>query len=617
MSDKERDEELSRRERELDDFWELGELVRSLADAMGRRTPTPRRETPEGVEIELTARQTPPAGQGAGSRPVQDAPLSPRPTPAGRGDAAADQLGKPHYVPPHKAEPERTPAFSYEADGLLIHRVEVYEWRSDYRYFNQFIQDAADYAARTPPDTKPKRESFFSYFPQYAQLNRRQAMWYLWWREQVRNGSFPDTDYAYILLYIFELINLPPSDRTAAQTTARRLAEVWMTYRRRAPQLDHYMCEWLCDFCLIHGLPVPGDILAPALDDIVKISSLKEFYLSAAIIGGEQDTAGARILLRHCCQYDYHKSKFAGGEHAALFDRIIPGAVAHAMPLLLGRAGQPPLVTMQDSTVTRDAYTGALCAYQNKRRITVSYTSFSRSHDLRFLIGDMVKHIENRLRKYIGVRSRLSTMALPTAVRDALDAYLDPLLPEAMATPPPKKQSPRAAWESLYDLPSKPVSSEDAARIEADSWETTRILTEAFGGKDGAEELPPVEVDAESAPPPPDATAVSDGESPSEPQNAEEETSGGMAAELVAFLRLALAGDAVGQRELAGRSHTLPDALADRINEWAVGSEIGDVILEDTGEGYAVIEDYVTDVENILLSADTRQNSDRKGYAYE
>lgn len=90
-----------------------------------------------------------------------------------------------------------------------------------------------------------------------------------------------------------------------------------------------------------------------------------------------------------------------------------------------------------------------------------------------------------------------------------------------------------------------------------------------------------------------------------------------MAAELVAFLRLALAGDAVGQRELAGRSHTLPDALADRINEWAVGSEIGDVILEDTGEGYAVIEDYVTDVENILLSADTRQNSDRKGYAYE
>lgn len=587
MSDTERDEELSRRERELDDFWELGELVRSLAVGMGRPTPSPRCKTPEGVEIELP-RQTPSAGQGAESQPVQDAPLSPRPTSAGRADAAADQLGKPHYVPPHKAEPERIPALSYEADGLLIHRVEVYEWRSDYRYFNQFIRDAAAYAARTSPDTKPMRASFFSYFPQYAQLNRRQEAWYLWWREQVRNGNFPDTDYAYILLYIFELINLPPPNREAAQTTARRLAAVWMAYRRRAPQLDHYMCEWLCDFCLIHALPVPGDILAPALDDIVKISNLKEFYLSAAITGGERDTAGARILLRHCCQYDYHKSKFAGGEHAALFDRIIPGAVAHAMPLLLGRAGQPPLITMQDSTVTRDAYTGALCAYQNKRRITVSYTSFSRSHDLRFLIGDMVKHIENRLRRYIGVRSRLSTMALPTAVRDALDAYLDPLLPEATATPPPKKQAPRAAWESLYDLPSKPVSSEDAARIEAASWETTRILTEAFGDEMPETAPPPIETTS-SVPDPP----VSAGGSELDP-------------ELTAFLRLALVGDAAGQRELAGRLHTLPDALADRINEWAVGSEIGDVILEDTGEGYAVIEDYVADVKALLSHADPK-----------
>lgn len=587
MSDTERDEELSRRERDLDDFWELGELVRSLAEGMGRPMPPPRRKTPEGVEIELP-RQTPPSGQGAGSRPVQDAPLSPRPTPTDRADAAADQLGKPHYVPPHKAEPERTPALSYEADGLLIHRVEVYEWRSDYRYFNQFIRDAAAYAARTSPDTKPMRASFFSYFPQYAQLNRRQEAWYLWWREQVRNGNFPDTDYAYILLYIFELINLPPSDREAAQTTARRLAAVWMAYRKHAPQLDHYMCEWLCDFCLIHALPVPGDILTPALDDIVKISNLKEFYLSAAITGGERDTAGARILLRHCCQYDYHKSKFAGGEHAALFDRVIPGAVAHAMPLLLGRAGQPPLITMQDSTVTRDAYTGALCAYQNKRRITVSYTSFSRSHDLRFLIGDMVKHIENRLRKYIGVRSRLSTMALPTAVRDALNAYLDPLLPEATATPPPKKQAPRAAWESLYDLPPKPVSSEDAARIEAASWETTRILTEAFGDEMPETAPPPIE----ATPPVPDPP-VSMGRPELDP-------------ELTAFLRLALVGDAIGQRELAGRLHTLPDALADRINEWAVGSEIGDVILEDTGEGYAVIEDYVADVKALLSHTDPK-----------
>lgn len=557
------------RERELADFWDIASLLPPRPRRAARPT---RNETPSGVEIQLPEPVARRGGEPDAPR-VQDAPLSPRPTGT---DAAADQLGRAHYVPPHTPEEQQTaetPELSYAPANSLIHRVEVYAWNSDYRYFDRFIRDAEDFAARPAPQERPNKAPFFSFFPQYAQMNRAHTAWYLWWREQVREGQYPDTDYAYILLYLFELINLPVQEDAAGET-ARQMARVWMAYRKRAPKLDHYMCEWLCDYCLIHRQPVPGDLVAPALEDILQLSRMKEFYLSATVTGGEQDTAGARILLTHCCQYDYHKSKFAGGEHAALFDRIIPGAVAHAMPLLLGQEGQPPLITLQDSIVTRDAYTGALCAYQNKRRITVAYTSFSRSHDLRFLVGDMVKHIENRLRKYIGVRSRLSVMSLPTAVRDALDAYLDPLLPEATATPPPKKQAPRPAWESLYDLPAKMVSAEEAARIEAASWETTRILTEAFGGADEQDEAPP------AAPEPVPEAPPETGESVE------------LAPELVEFLRLALADDTAGQRELAGRLHTLPDALADRLNEWAVEGELGDVILEDTGAGYAVIEDY-------------------------
>ena len=455
------------------------------------------------------------AGTADISAPVRDVPLPPHP--ADGADAGGSLLGRTHYVPPHTAGEEKngTPELSYDADGVLLHRVEVYVWRSDYRYFDQFVQDAAAYAARPAPAEQPAREPFFSFFPQYVQMGRRQETWYLWWREQVRHGVFPDTDYAYILLYVFELINqpLPPvaEDRGEAGTVCRTLASVWMAYRHRYPQLDHYMCEWLCDFCLIHRLGVPADILSPALDDIVQISRMKEFYLSAAV-GGKgtdaPDLAGARILLRHCCQYDYRKSKFAGGENAALFDRIIPGAVAAVLPLLLRRDGKPPLITMQDSTVTRDAYTGALCAYRNKRRLVVSYTSFSRSHELRFLIGDMVKHTENRLRRYIGVRSRLSVMTLPVCVREALDAYLDPLLPAPVAAPKPKAEPPRPAYEALYDLPVKPVSQEDAARIEQASWETTRILTEAFGtAEETAEDAPDVQ-ESDAAPPAVDECAT-------------------------------------------------------------------------------------------------------------
>ena len=607
MSDNDKyPENQSARDRELDDFWDISRL---LPDKPRRQTSALRRAVPPtGVEIELpTLSGGPISVDRAASERTEDgsvtreARLSPPPVPS--ADPVTDpvageaQLGMTHYVPPHTAvdEVQGEPELSYVADGVLLHRVDVYFWKSGYRYFDQFVQDAAAYARRAAPVEQPASVSYFSFFPQYAQMNRRQAAWYLWWREQVRHGIYRETDYAYILLYIFELINqpLPPAeqDRGEAQAVGQSLARLWMAYRRRYLQLDHYMCEWLCDFCLIHRLSAPTDVLAPALDEIVNMSSMKEFYLSAAVgQGGEDpDLTGARILLRYGCQYDYRKSKFAGGEQAALFDRIIPGAVAEVLPLLMGHDGKPPLITMQDCTVVRDAYTGALCAYSNKRRVAVSYTSFSRSHDLRFLMGDMVRHIENRLRKYIGVRSRLSVVSLPPPIREALDAYLDPLLPTPVTPKKPKREPPRPAYEALYDLPAKPVSLEDAAKIEQTSWETTRILTEAFG-----EENIPV------SPAPVTEAAAPLGGTVTDTSRADSSHPFADAPELTDFLRLAYAGDGGGQHELASRLHTLPDALADRINEWAVGSDIGDVILEEMDGVYAVVDDYREAVSGLL-----------------
>ena len=224
----------------------------------------------------------------------------------------------------------------------------------------------------------------------------------------------------------------------------------------------------------------------------------------------------------------------------------------------------------------------------------------------------MVKHTENRLRRYIGVRSRLSVMTLPVCVREALDAYLDPLLPAPIAAPKPKAEPPRPAYEALYDLPVKPVSQEDAARIEQASWETTRILTEAFGtAGETAEDAPDVR-ESDAASPAVDerateataaATTVAAAEAEPDALQADGTPLFPGEPELADFLRLALAGDSAGQRALAARLRVLPDALADRINEWAVGSNIGDIILEETDGGYAVMEDYRTAVTALLQPA--------------
>ncbi len=581
-------------DRNLDDFWNVEEL---LPQKSTRRPPSPSRPTPEAVELELPQ----------SSRPTQVHRPDPSPSaPVGTPIAAVPLTISRETVSPRGTEGEdvSVPLLDYIPEGVLLHRVKVYDWQSGYHYFDQFADDAVRFAAMKPPK-EARPETFFSYFPQYVQLSRRSIAWYLYWREGVRRDTYMDTDYAYVLLYLFELINLPAEDAATARTHRDLMAKVWMAYRSTYHQLDHYMCEWLCDYCLIHGLAAPIDLLAPALDEIIMESRLKEFYLSAAVRvpeNGAPDTAleTARILMRHCCQYDYRKSKFASGEHRELFDKTIPSAVAAVIPMLLGEGGRKPAITMLESTLTRDAYTGALCSYRNKRRIEVAYTSFSRSHELRFLIGDMVKHVENRIRGWIGVRSKLSVMSLPTPLRDALDAFLAPLTPPKSMVPAQKKEAVRPAYEALYDLPSKPVSLADAAAIEASSWETTKILVEAFEDTDTvavAESLPEP-MPSEPVQPVFDAPEWV----PADPSPVLSDTPTGekMDSELTDllspyrdFLRAALAADSVAQKQAAEKARKMPDAIADEINAITAESDIGDIVLEEISPAtYAVIDDY-------------------------
>ena len=596
------------RKREMDDFWDVGKL---LPDRPARRVPPARREAVSAVEVELTAPKPTPNAEKAtatDATPVSSVPLTI--TSGEQTDSeTSSETETTRYVPPHRQGDGNTPLVEYKPDGVLLHRVRVYGWQAGYHYFDGFVEDALRYDAKTPPKTAEKT-SFFSYFPQYAQLSHRAEAWYLYWREFVRQGRYLDTDYAYILLYLFELINLPVD--TPAQGRDRRdaMAKVWMAYRRPYPQLDHYMCEWLCDYCLIHDLTAPVDLLAPALDAIIGEARLKEFYLSAAVrlpegegqSAAETALATAGILMRHCCQYDYRKSKFAQGEHKKLFDSTIPAAVAHVLPLLLGggKNGRPA-VTMLDSTVTRDAFVGGLCSYRNKRRIEVEYTSFSRSHELRFLMGDMVKHVENRLRSWIGVRSRLSVMALPTPLRDGLDEYLAPLEPPKSAVPVKKKEVERPAYEALYDLPRKALSSADAAAIEAESWETTRILVEAFGDAQGTSDVA-AEVANEVAQSANDTHTGGSNDAPAVQTEERGKDEGTLPlAPYVPFIKAALAGDTAALRAAAKGLGKMPDALADEINALTADGEIGDIILEDDGMGgYTVIEDYRDSVMELL-----------------
>lgn len=542
-----------KRDEELDRFWDIDAL-------MPRKRAVHYAADTETAEIELDALPTPASDET--SKPT------PRPIPIPKDDAP-----KPHFIPPHTADEQSrapSPDEEYTPENALIRSVRLYRWKSNYRYYEGFVRDAVRLLAVKGQECA--RVPFFSYVPQYGQMSRAQLEWYLWWRENFQNGVFLDTDYSYVLLYAYERINL--SGKTDPQSTQASLCTLWIQYRQTYRQLDSYLPEWICDYSLIHRLPPPTALSGGLLAEVMGHCNLKEFYVPS---GGEDGYL--RALLAFSSNYDYHKSKFCTEERVELFDRAVREAL-RAVMRHLSRDGQLfSAAGMDDSKMVRDAYTGALCSYRIKRRIEVEFCSFSRSHELRYFVTDVVKYTENKLRAALGIRSRLSVYALPTSVRELLDATLERILP-AREQVERKKEEASAVYEKLYDLPRKELSLSDAAQIERLSWETTERLVEAFEEPDVAEkqEIPTPSMSMSF--PMPSAETESDGDAL---KNAMQP--------YLNFLNAVWTEDAAGQKA-AARDAGLPlEVLADKVNALAA-EHMGDILLEETDGYYAVIEDY-------------------------
>ncbi len=542
MSDKKT--ERQKRRQELDDFWQVDDLI-----------PSRRAYVYPGDTNTAEILVDPP--QGAGKAPA----ASSHPIP-GRQEAEAAVR-----MPP----PER-----YTPENSLFAEVIIGRWRNDYHYYEAFLRDALRlFAVR---GVECRRKPFFSYVPQYSQMDVEQLNWYLWWRESMRAGAPIDTDFSYIQLYICELINL--SRRTDAAVTREQLLLVWRHYRETFRQLDASLPEWICDHGLLHRLP------APALSGEEQLALMSRCRLREYFIPCKGDGPTADTVLTFCCNYDWRKSKFYTAEHRALYEKTIHSVIERMRledpmlkELLLATAGQ-------ESKMVRDAYSGAICAAEVKRKIEVRYTAFARNDRLKAVVTEYVKHTENRIRAYLGVRSRLSAAPLPERSNELMSRCLGELLPlKGRSTQRPEKP----AYERLYDLPQKPLSYAEAARIETDSWDTTRRLVEAFSEE--GEALAPAPV------PTPAPPSVSLPQEISQAPLAERE--GEPFAPYRGFLQAVLQEDSAAQRQEADRAGMLPEVFADRLNELAA-EELGDILIEENGGAFCVIEDYRALAEQLL-----------------
>ena len=474
------------------------------------------------------------------------------------------------FIPPHTAEEvqrEKKPDLEYSSDNGFIRCVRVYDKSSKYENPDGFYNTAVKLWKIKGEECS--RVPFFSYSPQYSQLNRSQLAWYLWWRDNFRRGVCLDTDYSYILLYVYEILNL--SDKLKHEYCLDRLCQVWLNYGDRYEFLGRYLCEWICDFCLINRIAPPIDNLKKLYPFIFRNALLKEFYM----FGNGEDGIDANMLMAICSTYDYTKSRFAQGQRLLEMQAQMRSVLEYLISQNSKLDGRIFGLGFSNSSVTRIAYSGAFCTNRIRKKIEVEFRSFARSHELRYLIADIMRYTENKLRSSWGVRSKLSIYALPTNIRVLIDEYF--------VNNPIKKNDGvdkygnaiKNEYDKLYDAPNEPLSISKANEIEASSWDTTKILVEAF-----EEEVNISCIDSE--------TKANNAQS-QEGTSADIKDALG---EKYEFLLAVLLSDRGKQREIAKQLSEIPEAIVDEINEIAVDI-LGDIIVEEDDEGgYRVIEEY-------------------------
>ncbi len=537
----------------MDDFWDLGSIVPKKRGSTAfdeKRT--------QAVEIEI---------------PV------PSDSSNAHREASTEKINNggviKRYIHPYTEESERRPSpdEEYAPSNSLIHKVRLYSWSSPLAYYDRFRKSAIYYYNKST--NVNANEPYFSYMPQYSQLNDAQLATYLRFRGEVRRGIYPMVDYSYILLLIYEIINL--SDKIPPEKSLAMLCNLWLNYRSEYQRLDAQLSEWIFDLCLIKRLPPPASILDVVGKALPSTAGLREFYADSV---GNAD-AFVSLLLCHCSNYDYRKSKFAVGENSALYEKHMSGVLRY----IISKASDPshPFeaagLKLQDSKTKRDTFTGALCCPFIKKRIEIEYCSFSHSHELRFIITDILKYAENRIRAHIGVKSRLSVNLLQDGIKRLADEYFASELPIRVAQPSNPDEIPE--YEKLYEPSSSGLSLESAAKIEELSWEITGKLVDAFEGEEPDQPLEPEPV----------------------PQPvAEEDSLWNLLSETeIDFIRAALDENFSLQASIALKAGSLPDIIADKINTIAADS-MGDILLEDVGGGYAVLEDYIEETKGVIYN---------------
>lgn len=550
-----------------DDFWDLSEFAKkTVRFSSSTRTFSPQRTSAVEIRDEKNNEDT-----------------------FGKTESGDTMITR--FIPPHSDAnfAKKNILFEYEPKNPLIKKVTVYSDKPGEMLFvpdNLFIRERRALLDRTTTFKEPV--PFYSYAPRYSQLNKSQLNWYIWWRQNVRNGNFIKTDESYVMLYVYELAATGENENRA--TALEMLCSLLTKFSSSELGIVYKIMirDIICDFCLIHKLAPPVHLLYEVERQVLFGSFLPELFIDFS-----QDKSNCAPLVSSLSLYDYRRSKCYTNENATAYKRGVEGAINAVINSDDAFNSITSFTRGVYSGVTEEKYPfNRMVNIVNKNiKMEVVYYEIS---NIKTAITDIVRYSENKIREHLGIRNKIHVLTVNPFAKAAIDKFFEENLPARQFIDRRRKdariEQEAHEYDKLYDVPKAEISPERALEIERESWDTTKKLTEAFADTETIDKSMTTEM-----PFPPDPIE----QELEVPSIAPISSTNDLYSQLVEkigdialFINLCKGSSLMEQRKFASAHNSTADEIADKINE-AAADLFGDIILENEGDAYTIIEDYL------------------------
>lgn len=267
---------------------------------------------------------------------------------------------------------------------------------------------------------------FMSYWPTYDHMMESQRKWYFYWRSEVRNGRYPDTDLSYIFVYVYELINGVGWDDP--KDGYEMLASLAAAYGGKYSQLNSYLVDWAADYVMVHALDIPFSTIATrfggSLDgELLNVELLRLFR--------EEPIKIPLSLLLMLSDYDLSRSKFFQGIGKSVVEEYIPRVIA-MLNVYFTKKYQTGIIDKfipdPQQELVIDRYLFRSSVYDTSlygRTFKLTYVPISTQRSLRRFITHTIRYTENKLRELTGYKGRLREIILEAEVERLIDRFLE------------------------------------------------------------------------------------------------------------------------------------------------------------------------------------------------